>query len=294
MRIGELSRRTGVSPELLRAWEQRYDLLHPSRSPGGFRLYSADDEMRVRRTLALIGDGLSAAQAARAAGGPPAAESTQASPLTERLGDELRQALEGFDATAAHGVLDRILGTFSTRFAITEVLIPYLRDLGDRWAEGRVTVAQEHFASNLLRGRMLALAGDWGAGGPSTAVLACLPGEAHDLGLTLFGVILAQHGWRVTFLGADTPLDTVETSARTLRPSVVVLATVDERRFRDHAGAIRRLAASTPVAVAAPVAAESIEELGAEALVDQIAESADRLAAAPRRSASGGPSLDLS
>ena len=69
MRIGELSRRTGVSPELLRAWEQRYDLLRPSRSPGGFRLYSADDEARVRRTTALIADGLSAAEAAGLAAG---------------------------------------------------------------------------------------------------------------------------------------------------------------------------------------------------------------------------------
>ena len=67
LRIGELARRTGVSPDLLRAWEQRYDLLHPARSPGGFRLYSRDDEARIRRMTELIGQGLSAAEAARQA-----------------------------------------------------------------------------------------------------------------------------------------------------------------------------------------------------------------------------------
>jgi DNA-binding transcriptional MerR regulator len=299
MRIGELSRRTGVSPELLRAWEQRYGLLHPSRSPGGFRLYSSDDELRVRRTLALIQDGLSAAEAAKAAGSEPAAEALQATPtspgqqtsgLTESIGEELRQALEAYDAAAAHRAMDRLLSTFSARFAITEVLIPYLRDVGERWADGRITVAQEHFASHLVRGRMLSLAGDWGSGGPATAVLACLPGEAHDLGLTFFGVLLSHHGWRVTFLGADTPLDTVETSVAALRPTAVVLATIDADRFHQHTDAIRRLAVSTTVAVAAPVEAQDIEQLGAQALVAGIAESADRLAEDATRPAPGRPS----
>ena len=65
LRIGELTRRTGVSPELLRAWEQRYGLLQPTRTPGGFRLYSADDEARVQRMQSLVSGGLAAAQAAR-------------------------------------------------------------------------------------------------------------------------------------------------------------------------------------------------------------------------------------
>ena len=64
VRIGELSRRTGVSPDLLRAWEQRYGLLDPSRSAGGFRLYSQEDEGRVRAMTASMAQGLSASEAA--------------------------------------------------------------------------------------------------------------------------------------------------------------------------------------------------------------------------------------
>jgi MerR family transcriptional regulator, light-induced transcriptional regulator len=67
LRIGELSRRLGVSDYVLRAWENRYGLLHPVRSPGGFRLYSEEDEWRIRRMQAYLADGLSAAEAARAA-----------------------------------------------------------------------------------------------------------------------------------------------------------------------------------------------------------------------------------
>ena len=66
LRIGELSRRLGVSDHVLRAWESRYGLLQPVRSAGGFRLYSEADESRVRRMQAHLADGLSAAEAARA------------------------------------------------------------------------------------------------------------------------------------------------------------------------------------------------------------------------------------
>ena len=280
MRIGELSRRTGVSPELLRAWEQRYDLLRPSRSPGGFRLYSADDEARVRRTTALIADGLSTAEAAGVAAGviARAGEPAEDQPLVEELAAGLAAALVGFDAAGAHAALDRLLGTVSVEVVLTDVLIPYLRELGERWAVGEVTVAQEHFASNLVRGRLLGLAADWGAGGASTAVLACLPGEAHDLGLIFLGILMARRGWQVTFLGAETPFDTLHNAAARLRPSLVVLATVDQALFHQHADAIAALAASTPVAVAAPVAETSMAATGAQPLSGQIIEVAATLA----------------
>ncbi|HEX6328122.1 MAG TPA: MerR family transcriptional regulator [Jiangellaceae bacterium] len=278
MRIGELSRRTGVSPELLRAWEQRYDLLRPTRSPGGFRLYSSDDEARVRKTTALIAEGLSAAEAARLASTSSSIETGQAQPLVADLAGQLQEALDGFDAAAAHTALDRLFSAFSVEFVLTEVLIPYLRELGERWSTGRVTVAQEHFAANLIRGRLLGLAGDWGAGGSSTAVLACMPGEAHDLGLLLLGLLLVRSGWQVTFLGADTPLDTVQTTVQALRPTLVVVATVDEAVFHNNAHAVAALAASTPLAVAAPVEEQAIAATGAEPLIGQIPEIAVSLA----------------
>jgi DNA-binding transcriptional MerR regulator len=274
MRIGELSRRTGVSPELLRAWEQRYGLLHPTRSAGGFRLYSAEDEDRVRRTKALIAEGLSAAEAARQAtsGSEPAVLDAQ--PHIDDLAEGLQKALDSFDTAAGHAALDRLFGAVSVEFAIAGVLIPYLHDLGERWANGTITVAQEHFASNLIRGRLLGLARDWGSGGSSSAVLACPPGEAHDLGLILFGVLIARRGWRVTFLGANTPFDTLDASLRTLRPSLVVLATCDAELFRRHADAIASIATGTTVAVAAPVDEQTVSGTGARALVNDIAQAA--------------------
>jgi MerR family transcriptional regulator, light-induced transcriptional regulator len=248
LRIGELARRTGVSPDLLRAWEQRYGLLRPARSPGGFRLYSRDDEDRVRRMTELIGQGLSAAEAARQARIAP--EPPPQSPVSD-IGRQLRTALDSFDDQAAHAALDRLFAVVSVEAALAEVLIPYLRELGKRWAAGSASVAQEHFAASLIRGRLLGLARDWNAGPGPSVLLACLPGEAHDLGLIAFGVLLARRGWRVTFLGADTPFDALAGTARTLGPALVVLLTLNPDRLERHAEDVRGLACGTPVAMPA-------------------------------------------
>jgi DNA-binding transcriptional MerR regulator len=279
MRIGELSRRTGVSPELLRAWEQRYGLLQPTRSRGGFRLYSVEDEARVRRTTSLLADGLSASEAARLATASPVSVTSADQPVVADVAAQLKHALDGFDASAGHAALDRLFGAVSLEFAITEVLIPYLHDLGERWADGTATVAQEHFASHLIRGRLLGLARDWGADGSSSIVLACLPGEAHDLGLILLGVLIARRGWRVTLLGADTPLDTLETSVRDLRPTLALVSTYDAMLFHQHADAMTALAAVTPLAVLAPVDEQAISDTGARTLPPDIAAAAASLTA---------------
>lgn len=279
VRIGELARRTGVSPELLRAWEQRYGLLRPQRSPGGFRLYSAQDEARVRRMTALLADGVAAAEAAREAAGinrasaPPA----QQPPLLDDLRADLRIAMDGFDTAGAHAVLDRLFASMSLETAIGEVVIPYLNDLGERWRVGRASVGQEHFASHLLRGRLLGLAREWGSGQGPSVVLAGLPGEEHDLGLVMFGLLVARRGWKVTFLGANTPFSTLDESVRLLRPAVVVLSTVSHEVFDACAEQINAVAWRTKCVVAAPVDAHAAARAGARVVTDGIVDAARAL-----------------
>ena len=141
--------------------------------------------------------------------------------------------------------MDRALGVLSPDAFVREIALPILRRIGDGWSKGEVTVAQEHFASNLLRGRMLGLARGWGGGGGPLALLACPPGEHHDLGLVGFGVALRGLGWRVTLLGADTPVDTMIACAEEIEPDVVVLCAL---RGVDLRGLAPRSSASSPVA----------------------------------------------
>src|SRR5690242_5936251 len=134
LRIGELSRRVGVPPELLRAWEQRYGLLQPVRSAGGFRLYTAADEARVRSMRRHLDAGISAAQAARLTLGEQASEAGEGeaaslAPLTSDLGE----ALDRLDEPGAHAAVDRLLARFTLQTVLRDVLLPYLHELGERW-----------------------------------------------------------------------------------------------------------------------------------------------------------------
>jgi MerR family transcriptional regulator, light-induced transcriptional regulator len=233
LRIGELARRTGVATELLRAWERRYGLLTPERTSAGYRLYSADDVRRVRRMRGLLAAGLSAAEAARQAASEPRppAEAERAEVAPAAAAAELRRALERLDDANAHAAFDQLLADYSNAAVLTGVVLPLLRELGSGWERGEVTVAQEHFASNLLRGRLLGLARGWDRGSGPRAVLACPPGERHDLGLVIFGLALRDLGWRITFLGADTPPETIIETVRRLEPQALVFAVADRERL---------------------------------------------------------------
>jgi DNA-binding transcriptional MerR regulator/methylmalonyl-CoA mutase cobalamin-binding subunit len=265
VRIGELARRTGVSAELLRAWEQRYGLLRPERSAGGFRLYSPSDEARVRRMTALIASGVSASEAAaRATGDEPV---TQAGAATDEAARELREALDRFDADGAHQAFDRLLATVSVEIAITEVLVPLLHELGDRWETGTATIGQEHFASDLVRGRMLGIARGWANGAGPTFVLACPPGEEHDLGLMMLGIALARRGARVVFLGADTPVATIAETVRDVEPEGVVIAVARSVPLAAAATELAALARDVAVYVGGPGAdEEAVQGSGARLL----------------------------
>jgi MerR family transcriptional regulator, light-induced transcriptional regulator len=252
-RIGQLSSRVGVSPELLRAWEQRYGLIRPARSSGGFRLYSSADEARVRRVLALKETGLATAEAvdvALAEDIASAAPERSVAP-TPGAGDEMRRrltsALERFDEAAMQATVDRAFAAIGVDAAVQDVVLPALRDIGEGWEQGLVDVAQEHYATNVLQARLMTLARGWGEGRGPQAVLACAPGELHVLGLLCLGLALRERGWRVVFLGADSPIAAIERMVDELAPSLVVLSAVLPERFLVHEEELRALAARTMV-----------------------------------------------
>lgn len=240
LRIGELSRRAGVSPELLRAWEKRYGLLQPTRSTGGLRLYTHEDLERVRLMQQHLTEGLAAAEAAALA--LQAAEPQALAFEPEAVRRDLAAALEAFDEPFAQAIVDSLLSMATLDSILTEVVLPYLHDLGDRWERGEVSVAQEHFASSVLRGRLLGLGRGWGRGLGPRVLLACLPGEQHDLGLIAFGLALRSRGWRIAYLGSDTPIESIVDAADTVDPMFVVVSGVDADAFGGFTAELSALA----------------------------------------------------
>src|SRR4051812_11833333 len=261
LRIGELSKRAGVSPALLRAWERRYGLVRPARSEGGLRLYSPADVERVRLMRQHLAEGLAAAEAASLASrAVVGSEPDPAAVHPAVMRDDLADALDHFDEPRAQAIVDRVLAVATVDTLLTDVVLPYLHELGERWTRGDASVAQEHFASSVLRGRLLGIARGWGVGIGPPAVLACLPGEHHDLGLIAFGLALRARGWRIVYLGPDTPIETVDEVSRALQPSLVVLSAVSAERVRPSVERLRELAAHQRVALGGAAATSGVLE----------------------------------
>ena len=264
LRIGELARRTGVGEATLRAWERRYALLQPDRSEGGFRLYTDEDVARVAAMRSQLARGIAASEAARIALEPPRAPNGRAA---DTLRDELTAALAALDDVAAQQVLDRTLATLSVEGAVREVLLPVMSEVGAGWERDSAAIAREHFATNVVRSRLVGLARGWDLGGGRRALLACAPEELHDLGLIAFGIALRARGWRVTYLGANTPVETLAAAAQLVAPDLIVVSASTEERLARAVPHLRRLAGDHRLAVGGPGAtANTAQRVGAELL----------------------------
>jgi methanogenic corrinoid protein MtbC1 len=256
----------GVSPELLRAWETRYGLLSPERTIGGLRLFSEEDVERVQSMCAHIAAGVPASEAARLAyldRSSGAGEEHAVSEIEKQLG----RAVMALDEALALSALDRLFAALTLQRALADVILPFLSRVGESWAASRMSVAQEHFASNVIGARLRGLTSGWGLGVGPRAVLACPSGERHDLGLLCFGLALHEHGWRITYLGADTPLGDVAVSLDELAPTIVVLCATSPEPLRDAREEIAALRSGTRVAAGGAGATWALaEELDVEYL----------------------------
>lgn len=236
LRIGEVSRRTGVGVPTLRAWERRYGLLDPERTHGGHRLYSEADVARVQAMQRLIDEGWTASVAAteaaqRAAPVTPLYVINGGQDAVTDLIERLDGALSAFDAAAVDTAIDDTFARFEVVRALDEVVLPVVRQAGEGWRDDARVIAREHFATNVLRPRLQRL-----LRGPvrssSRRCIALAPeGEEHDLGLLAAAVVAVDVGWRVHYLGARTPVDALTDAVAALDPDAVLVGAL----HRDHA-----------------------------------------------------------
>ena len=171
-----------------------------------------------------------------------------------RAAEQLRHGLDSFDEALADQALEQMLSEYPVQAVMRTVLLPYLYDVGERWAEHRTTVAQEHFATNYVMFRLATLSRGWDKGLGPRALIACAPGELHTIGLICFGIALHHHGWRISFLGAATPIDMLEAAAAELRPQLITVCAYLSGRLEPEAARLQELAAEWPLALAGPAA----------------------------------------
>lgn len=210
-----LSERTGVGASTLRAWERRYGLLSPERTPKGHRLYSLDDVRRVERILTLLDEGhsLSAiAKQLKQGGDIPVSDADrpeQAGVWSDYLNGTL-QAIEDFSTERLEAIYNEASSLYPLDMVTERLIESVLVELGSRWQKREAGIAEEHFYASWVRNRLGARF-HHAVGQARGARILCagLPGSHHEIGLLLFSLSALTRGYRVLFLGVDLPLEQV-------------------------------------------------------------------------------------
>jgi len=231
---------TGIKPDTLRAWERRYGLPQPERTPGRHRLYSQYDIDMLKWLQARQEEGLSISRAVdlwrqlEAEGESPvevygADEEETITPIVE--GDSINQLREAwieaclkFDEQRARQILAQAFALFPMETVCFRLLQRGLSEIGVGWYEGRITVQQEHFASALAIRQLESLLN---ATPPPNRngriVVACAPEELHTFSALLVTLLLRQRGWDVIYLGADVPPDRLAATLSNIRPQLLIV-----------------------------------------------------------------------
>ena len=221
--VNEVEERTKVPASTLRQWERRYGFPMPARSESGYRLYGDRDLGQIEAMKRYIADGVPASRAAELV--KQGGVTRSASGSTGGLSEQLVSALVDLDEARADRVLSEAYALHTVETVMLELIQQAICEIGQRWHAGDVPVTTEHFASAYLRGRLWTLFHTTtNASAAPAVVVACAPGDRHELGALMLAVTLRRGGYRVYFIGADTPLPDLAELAQSLRPAAVFVS----------------------------------------------------------------------
>lgn len=214
--IAQVEAMTGFSAEVLRQWERRYGFPRPERTPGGHRLYRPEDVEALLVVRRYLEEGATPQAAIR--------QYLAQESRPEGLPEELLLALLEADLPRAEALFRKGVKLLGPEGALEGLLVPVLREIGERWHRGEVNVAQEHLATQFLRSRLQELMDL--AGNPLGApiLVTTPPGERHELGAMLTAYRLRRRGLPALYLGPDTPLSDLGVLSRQLGARAVVFS----------------------------------------------------------------------
>jgi MerR family transcriptional regulator, light-induced transcriptional regulator len=247
--IKQAAMRSGVDASLIRAWERRYGVTRPERTPGGYRLYSDEEIARLRAMRELIERGWSAAQAATAASAQPstAAAREVPSPASSPAVPDLVPPAARYDLAAVEHVLDDMFGRGSFEAVIDDLVLPAVARLGEAWQDGTIDIAAEHLASSAVLRRLSALFDMAGVAAGARGVLVGLPpGSRHELGALAFAVALRRMGGDVLYVGSDVPVASWVAAAVESAAQAAVIGVVRESDVTPAAQVATALRAARP------------------------------------------------
>lgn len=250
-KIKTIAAMTGFNPTLLRAWERRYELLVPTRTVTGHRLYTQDDLRVLRRVRSLLDQGRSIGEVVAqgrerllhgTASGGAAEGATTIFPELQRLHDAVIQGALELDDAAVNDALDEAFGRVSVVQALEQVVVPAAHEIGRLWAQQLASVASEHLLTAALERRLHRLVEMQNRNAPATQALCCtFPDEFHVLGSLVVSYYVLQYGVGVLYLGAALPFDDLARTLQRRRPDFVMLSVTRAALLEVHKPALIQL-----------------------------------------------------
>jgi MerR family transcriptional regulator, light-induced transcriptional regulator len=256
-----VARRTGLSLHLIRMWERRYKAVTPARTDSGRRNYSEGDIERLKLLKMAVDQGEAIGQVARLANDDLISllehdtQSGERSRVTRKGAEEpakaadfilrAEKAIEGFDIAALESTLLDAEVELSRLVLLERFLGPLLQQLGKKWQDGTLRIAQEHFATAAIRtflGRLLA-AHTFSVSSP-WIVVATPVGQLHELGAFFVALTAASSGWNVAYLGSNLPAEEITVALRKYDSKVVglsIIYPVDDPRLTVELRKLRQL-----------------------------------------------------
>ncbi|HET9267975.1 MAG TPA: MerR family transcriptional regulator [Vicinamibacterales bacterium] len=240
---------TGVKPMTLRAWERRYGLIRPQRTPKGHRLYTHQHVERIRRVLTLIERGVPVGRVRDLLDAEPQPASETSGPWRDYV-ERMSAAVARFDERELDRIHEEALSLHPIDQVTRKLYMPLLTQLGERWRDLAGAIAEEHFFAMYLRSKLGARLQHRAryAAGP-LILAACAPGEQHEIGLLLFALEANGAGLRTVLLGADTPLEDIAIACNRARCEAVVISSSVDPSYELLAGALPSLVRTTRVPV---------------------------------------------
>lgn len=216
---------TGVNAITLRAWERRYGLIKPARSGGGQRLYRRQEIDLIHRIVGMLEKGIAISRVALALADTAGTQKRTRESAWDEYVERMIGAMSRFDEDEIEDIYNSALALHPMETVTARLLLPLLREIGRRWETGQGSVAAEHFFSVYLRNKLGARFHHRNrAGQGSRLLVACFPGEYHELGLLMFSLLAGDRGMRVVMLAANTPLHELPAAARWGRCDAIVLS----------------------------------------------------------------------
>ena len=222
--IRTVSEITGVNSVTLRAWERRYGLIKPLRTPKGHRLYSQQDIQLIQDVLDRLSQGLSISQIARDILDKTSIDDGEHTDVWGQYCQHMIKAVSRFDEHALEAVYNDAMALYPVDVVTTRLIMPLLEELGNRWQKKSGSIAEEHFFSVYLRNKLGARFHHQNLrnSGPKL-IMACLPGEHHEFGILLFALTAHSKGYQVILLGADLPVtELIQVAERTDSQGIVL------------------------------------------------------------------------